>query len=202
MVTRFPVIGNDPGKASQLLLISNICGWNICLMKPHEIILKFSKWISKHYLYSPGDWRGHNHAELSRVYLYSRTQRLFGRIQRLQGFNISQAVNGSGASLPSLAVTSAHPFLMYKGNDRQALLRPQPDLPSAYAPTSYCALSVAFLFSSPASLSAGLCFPGDSSVVLPSAAPAPAVSVSAAPVPSQLSPSWPAPLPQEGFREG
>ena len=63
-------------------------------------------------------------------------------------------------------------------------------------------LSVGFLFPSPASLSAGLCFPGDSSLAPPSPAAVPAVSVLAAPVPSQLSHSWPAPLPQEGFREG
>lgn len=80
----------------------------------------------------------------------------------------------------------------------------QPDLPSAYAPTSYSALSVDILALSPASFSAGLCFPGNFPSELPAAAPALAASgsaapVSAAPAPSPLPPSWPAPLPQEGL---
>lgn len=111
----------------------------------------------------------------------------FGRIQRLWGFNESQAVNVNGSSLHGLAVTFTHPFLRSQGNDHRARLRPQPDLPSSYAPTSYSSLSVGFLFLSPASLSAGLCFPGNSSFAPPSPAAVLAVSVSAAPVPSQLS---------------
>lgn len=111
----------------------------------------------------------------------------FGRIQRVQGFNESQAVNGNGSSLHGLAADFTHASLRTQDNDHQAPLRPQPDLPSAYALASYSALFRGFLFPSSASLSGGLYFPGDSSLLPPCADVAPAVSVLAAPVPSQLS---------------
>lgn len=63
------------------------------------------------------------------------------------------------------------------------------------------ALSEYRLFGSPASLKAALCFPRDSYVVPPTAVAAPDGSVLATPAPSQLPPSWPVPLPQQGFRK-
>lgn len=91
--------------------------------------------------------------------------------------------------LPSMVLLQnfTHAFLRTQDNDHQAPLRPQPDLPSAYAPASYSSLFGGFLFPSSASLSAGLYFPRDSSLLPPCADAAPAVSVLAAPVPSQLS---------------
>ena len=75
------------------------------------------------------------------------------------------------------------------------------DLPSACAPASFPALSEGFLFPHPASLAVGPGFPWSFSLVPPDSVPLQSVSVLAAPVPSQLHPSWHMQLFHKNFKE-
>lgn len=129
-----------------------------------------------------------------------KTQRPLGK-PGFGTFGESSAVNSSSCFLFNFALIFTYSFLIYQGDDHEQLLRSWPDLPSACVPVFLSVLSEPHLCPSPASFSVGLCFLPDSCFVPQYAAAAPCASVLATPVPSQLAPSWPAPLPHDNFRK-